>query len=135
MIFLTARIELLIVDDQEDLRRLLKSVFEAAQSQLRIDTAGSLAEAKVMLSQQRYDAVLTDMHMPGGSGLELIAFINAHHPTTATALMSSGPLPRPDGADLSFHKPYAIEAWLASLRLLSDLVVAGRRRTEETKPA
>ncbi|MFS8063398.1 MAG: sigma-54-dependent transcriptional regulator [Luteimonas sp.] len=77
----------LIVDDEHDIRELL--VLTLGRMGLRTDTAANLAAARAQLAQNRYDLCLTDMRLPDGSGIDLVAEISAHHPNTPTAVITA----------------------------------------------
>jgi two-component system response regulator PilR (NtrC family) len=77
----------LIVDDEHDIRELL--VLTLGRMGLRTDTAATVAMARAQLAQGTYDLCLTDMRLPDGSGLELIAEIAAHHPDTPVAMITA----------------------------------------------
>jgi two-component system response regulator PilR (NtrC family) len=63
----------LVVDDEADIRELLDLTL--ARMGLLADCVGSLAEARRMLTIQRYQLCLTDMRLPDGEGLELVRHI------------------------------------------------------------
>jgi len=77
----------LIVDDEHDIRELL--VLTLGRMGLRTDTAASLAQARAQLGRNRYDLCLTDMRLPDGSGIDLVAEIAANHPDTPTAMITA----------------------------------------------
>src|SRR4249919_153720 len=77
----------LIVDDEHDIRELL--VLTLGRMGLRTDTAANLAAARAQLTQHNYDLCLTDMRLPDGSGIDLVAEISAHHPNTPTAVITA----------------------------------------------
>ncbi|MDQ3510297.1 MAG: sigma-54 dependent transcriptional regulator, partial [Pseudomonadota bacterium] len=77
----------LIVDDERDIRELL--VMTLGRMGLRCDTASSLADARSQLAHQRYDLCLTDMRLPDGSGMELVAEISQNHPNTPVAMITA----------------------------------------------
>jgi two-component system response regulator PilR (NtrC family) len=77
----------LIVDDEHDIRELL--VLTLGRMGLRTDTAATVAMAKAQLAQNRYDLCLTDMRLPDGSGLDVIAQIAAQHPDTPVAMITA----------------------------------------------
>lgn len=60
----------LVVDDEPDLRTLYELTL--LREGYRVDAAGTLAEAWQQLEAQRFDAVITDMRLPDGLGLELL---------------------------------------------------------------
>jgi two-component system response regulator PilR (NtrC family) len=77
----------LIVDDEHDIRELL--VLTLGRMGLRTDTAANLAAARSHLASNRYDLCLTDMRLPDGSGIDLVAEISANHPDTPTAMITA----------------------------------------------
>lgn len=64
---------LLIVDDERWILLGLKHIIEQMETAFdRIDMAGHADEALAMMEELRYDLVITDIKMPGISGLEFI---------------------------------------------------------------
>ena len=60
----------LIVDDEPDLRELLRLELEGHGWQ--VEEAANGRDAWRLLQSRDVDVVLTDLRMPGGSGLELV---------------------------------------------------------------
>ena len=77
----------LLVDDEPDLLTLL----EMTLSRMDLDTrsASTLAEARASLEAQTPDLCLTDMKLPDGNGLELIAEIQQRYPDLPVAMMTA----------------------------------------------
>ena len=67
---------ILIVDDDEDLRKLLTRALGGAGR--RIEAASSAAEAMASLSRRAFDVVITDLSMPGEDGLGLMRWATEH---------------------------------------------------------
>ncbi|WP_242102803.1 MULTISPECIES: sigma-54 dependent transcriptional regulator [unclassified Lysobacter] len=84
---MTAPRSVLIVDDERDIRELL--VLTLGRMGLRTDTAATLAEARAQLASGNYDLCLTDMRLPDGSGLDLIAEISSQHPQLPVAMITA----------------------------------------------
>ena len=61
---------LLVVDDEPDLRTLYELTL--LREGYDIETAGSVEEAWMHLKDRTYSAVITDMRLPDGTGLELL---------------------------------------------------------------
>jgi len=62
--------QILVVDDEPDLRTLYELTL--LREGYRVDAAGTLAEAWEQLEAKKFDAVITDMRLPDGLGLELL---------------------------------------------------------------
>ena len=62
----TGQARILIVEDQDDVRRMLATAL-AIEGHL-VDEANSAADGLKCLQQHRYDLVLSDYAMPGGTG-------------------------------------------------------------------
>ena len=77
----------LIVDDEHDIRELL--VLTLGRMGLRTDTAATVAMARAQLAQGSYDLCLTDMRLPDGSGMDVIATIAANYPDTPVAMITA----------------------------------------------
>lgn len=77
----------LIIDDERDIRELL--VMTLGRMGLRCDTAATLADARAQLAANSYDLCLTDMRLPDGSGMDLVAEISQKHPNTPVAMITA----------------------------------------------
>jgi len=66
-----AHFSLLVVDDEPDLRTLYELTL--LREGYDVDTASSVEEALLQLKDRTYSAVITDMRLPDGSGLDLLA--------------------------------------------------------------
>jgi two-component system, NtrC family, response regulator PilR len=62
--------QVLVVDDEPDLRTLYELTL--LREGYRVDAAATLAEAWEQLQAKKFDAVITDMRLPDGLGLELL---------------------------------------------------------------
>jgi two-component system response regulator PilR (NtrC family) len=84
---MTSPRSVLIVDDERDIRELL--VLTLGRMGLRTDTAASVAEARAQLASGSYDLCLTDMRLPDGTGLELVAEIGQRYPALPVAMITA----------------------------------------------
>jgi two-component system, NtrC family, response regulator PilR len=66
---------ILVVDDEPDLRTLYELTL--LREGYRVEAAGDLAQAREQLREKRFDAIITDMRLPDGLGLELIRELGA----------------------------------------------------------
>lgn len=87
MLLMTQNPTCLIVDDETDIRELLTMTLE----RMDVDTysASNIDEAKALLKQRAYALCLTDMQMPGGTGLDLVNYINEFHPGLPVAVITA----------------------------------------------
>ena len=63
----------LIVDDEPDIRELLGITL--GRMGVQASPAANIAEALALLRQENFDLCLTDMRLPDGNGLDLVADI------------------------------------------------------------
>jgi len=77
--------DILIVDDDEVIRDTLK---ELLSEHYMCKTAGTADEAFARLAEKPYDLVLTDISMPGISGLELLGRVLGLYPKMPVIVVS-----------------------------------------------
>ena len=80
------KVSILIVDDEESIRRLLASYLGDSYTCV---TARDAEEAKKLLAASSFNLVLTDITMPGTSGIELCEHINAMYKDTFVIIISA----------------------------------------------
>ncbi|MBC3861407.1 sigma-54-dependent Fis family transcriptional regulator [Undibacterium jejuense] len=83
----TACPRILVVDDEAHLRELLEITL--IKMGLDVDSAENISHARSYLAQKTYSLVLTDMRLPDGSGMELVAEVNALYKTTPIAVITA----------------------------------------------
>jgi two-component system response regulator AtoC len=79
---------LLIVDDDTLIRDTLHELLSPSHE---CHTADRAEQAFAYLEIETYDAVLTDLSMPGLSGRELLNYVQDKHPTTPVIVISGMP--------------------------------------------
>ncbi|MBI5366862.1 MAG: response regulator [Planctomycetes bacterium] len=78
---------ILVVDDEEPIRFMLS---EALQEQgYTVVLASSAEEGITRLGQQRIDVILTDLHLQGLSGLDLLRLVRDHSYDAPVILMTA----------------------------------------------
>lgn len=82
-----AKQRLLIADDNVDLAENLKEILEDEGYAVSVVPAG--AEALEALRGQHFDLVLTDMRMPGLSGMDVLQAVRREFPGVPVALMTA----------------------------------------------
>ena len=79
---------ILIIDDNEEIRRLLRRVLESASHEVL--EAGDGAEGLKCIGSQQMDLVITDIFMPEKDGLEMLREMRKTHPGMKVIAMSGG---------------------------------------------
>lgn len=74
---------LLVVDDEPHIGLLLRLQMESRGYELRLARSLFEARAALLSDAERPDAVLLDLHLPDGSGVDLLREVRAR-PSTAT---------------------------------------------------
>jgi two-component system response regulator PilR (NtrC family) len=77
----------LVVDDEPDLLELVSLTL--GRMSLRTRTASDLNSARRLLKGERFDLCLTDMRLPDGDGLDLVAWIQEHRPSVPVAVITA----------------------------------------------
>lgn len=80
--------KILVVEDDVSLRFAIES-FLSQQSFYEIRSVGDIESAKAELEKGGVDLVLSDVKMPGGTGLDLLNHINKAHDATIVILMTA----------------------------------------------
>src|SRR5437867_11254619 len=78
----------LIVDDDAALLQALPETLRLRMCQVTVETADSAAAALDRIAALDYDAIVTDIKMPGMDGLALLAQIHARQPDTPILLIT-----------------------------------------------
>ena len=113
-------VQVTIVDDDADMRALLRDALRAAGLEVREEPNGErLVES---LERETPTLVVLDKEMPGPNGLDLLAYVSRRHPEVPVILITAfGGAPvateaRRLGATAYFEKPFALSAFVARVR-------------------
>jgi two-component system response regulator PilR (NtrC family) len=79
--------QILVVDDEADIRELLGMTL--TRMGLEAHCAGTTAEALSLLGKHAYELCLTDMRLPDGDGLTVLAHVSKHHPNLPVAVITA----------------------------------------------
>ena len=130
---------ILVVDDDETIRDTLYDLFSEEHD---CQTAETAEQALARLEVDSYDLVLTDISMPGLSGLELLGHVRQKYPDTPVIIISG--ISDQDhaqglirlGAFEYLLKPFRLEVVEKSVKRALDRrrhLLKAPRRTDETK--
>lgn len=120
----------LVVDDEADIREIVRRVLAEVDPALRIEEAADGYEAGIKIGSQRPDLVVMDVRMPRVDGLSLCRSIRQNAATRAIKVIAITAFPEQDiirrmydaGADLCLIKPLQLEHFrLEVLRLLNEV--------------
>src|SRR5271155_4087245 len=109
----------LIVDDELSIQKVLAAMLP--QSAFLSRTAASGAEALRILESEQMDAVISDLQMPGISGMELLAAVRRRYPHVAFLVATGvddiriGVRAMQQGADDYLVKPFDMDIVTVSL--------------------
>jgi len=78
---------ILVVDDDPDVRAFVVSILADAGHD--VCAVGSAYEARRVLARDPIALLLSEVSMPGETGLDLLRFVTHEHPATATLLISA----------------------------------------------
>ncbi|HLM56958.1 MAG TPA: sigma-54 dependent transcriptional regulator [Pyrinomonadaceae bacterium] len=78
---------ILVVDDEESIAEALSLVLEERGH--RVESAKTVGEADALLGGRPFDLVFTDLRLPDGTGIELLARVKANSPETEVILMTA----------------------------------------------
>ncbi len=85
----TSLLQVVVVDDNAPVLRFLQSAFST--NGCLVTTASSAEEALDLLSDHPFDLVVSDIKMPGLSGLDLLRAVKAKQPGTPVVLITGVP--------------------------------------------
>jgi two-component system, NtrC family, response regulator len=79
--------KILVVEDDVALRRVIQT--QIAQMGARVEAAGDVNHALEILRSDSHDLVITDLNLPGVSGLELLKTVRSEYPETTVVIMTA----------------------------------------------
>ena len=130
---------ILVVDDEDDVRFGIHDYL--SRKGFVVDGAGTLADARAVLSARRYDAALVDLTLPDGDGQDLVAEARAAYPDLGIIVVSG----RHDvpsvvetmrrGADNFLTKPVSMADLDVILRKTLELEALRRRQMTQDRLA
>jgi len=80
-------VRVMIIEDDEEMRSLLKDFFE--EEGFETDSVNNGVDALEKLSEDHFDLVITDIRMPGLTGLDILPTIRKLKPETPIIVMTA----------------------------------------------
>jgi two-component system nitrogen regulation response regulator NtrX len=114
---------ILLVDDEWDILDLMEAILESEGHILSKAPDGATALA--LLKNQAFDLVITDMIMPGISGMKVIDHVRENCPVTRVIAMSGGDKIMPSnyleqasasGTTVIIRKPFSLDEFIDAVR-------------------
>ncbi len=115
-----AAVVALLVEDDPTIRAQIQEVL--ADAGFEVMVAGSAEEAIELTDRARATVLVTDVNLPGASGVELAATIRAERPGIGIVFATGdGAVALPeDGATAILRKPYGVAALVRAVRTVID---------------
>jgi DNA-binding NtrC family response regulator len=99
---------ILIVDDEEDFRTVMRQIFESRG--YRVITADNFSDGLLLLEQHKPNLLFLDNKLPDGFGWKNLDYIRTHFPKTEVTLISAFDVPKTSSSSFTIlEKPIAIE--------------------------
>jgi DNA-binding response OmpR family regulator len=117
---------ILLAEDEEGVRAFVRQVLEHAGHTVVVAADADAAERLFRADPGRFDLLLTDVLMPGRTGMELAAAVRAARPDLRVLFMSGfpggpNPLPHPLPAGAALlDKPFSIDRLLHAVAAAVD---------------
>ena len=114
--------KVLLIEDEQELRRSIRAFLQDVG--FLVESANDFPSAMEKAEQYAYDAVLVDITLPKGSGLDIVRMLRKQNPNTGVIIISAkGSLDDKIlgldlGADDYLPKPFHLPELVARLRAL-----------------
>lgn len=112
---------ILLVDDEDTLRALIRTILEGTGNAVAEASNGAKALEICRSREKKFQLLITDISMPGMHGTELAHVTRRLYPRMPIACMTGDRVSDvPSGTDVLLHKPFTGEALLAVVRKLIE---------------
>src|SRR5262249_27126385 len=132
----SARGRVLVVDDEQSMQEFLE-IFLRSEGYDAV-TVGDVAAARAQLESDDFDLVITDLQMPGGSGLDLLRDVQSRAPgdgdtvvivMTAYASTETAIAAMKEGAYDYITKPFKVDA----IRIIVEKAIEKKSLSSENR--
>ncbi len=110
---------ILVVDDYEDDRRLVRKILE--KNGFAVDEASGWKEALLMVKNKKIDLILLDLNMPEVSGYELLGVLRQEKTDKELPIIIYSSMPKNDD-EINVYKPDGFVSKYSSPNELVSLI-------------
>lgn len=132
--------KVLIIDDSYDITRVLRSAIYTIDPKIEVAVTPSAEEATLEISKGGLDLIITDIRLPGISGLELLRKVREKHPDVKIIMMSGmddqdlDKKARGAGADIFLRKPIEMPVFLDTVSEILGFELSKTNSTDGLVP-
>ncbi len=114
--------KILIADDNVQFRTKLASILGGIEGIEIVGKTGNVPGTLKAIRETRPDTIILDIHMPGGSGLDVLAAVKATKPAPMVIMLTVGPRSAYQtksfllGADYFFEKSSDVRRMVSMLK-------------------
>lgn len=116
--------KLLIVEDSKAVSERLRDILSGLPG-VQAEVAGDVCQGMAQFRESKPAIVILDVHLPDGSGLDLLGVIKQEQPSTLVLMFSNytlyGKRCMAEGADYFFDKTMDLERLAATVRHLTEV--------------
>lgn len=124
---------LLIADDNERFRQRLASILNGIPGIEVVDQASHVQEAITAINRIKPDAIILDIHMPGGSGLDVLQAAQLVKPIPVVMILTVGPSSEYREKSLAMGANYFFEKSSDMKKMMATLTQLARRQKKGSK--
>ena len=84
-------LKVLIIDDHDIFRQGLKNIINESYENVKLLEAGNAEEANKLYTKENWDIVITDINLPGRSGIDIVKDLKKNHPDIPVLVLSMYP--------------------------------------------
>ncbi len=85
----TAIGKILVVDDEKNLTLVIQAILEKAGFNIEVFNDSDAALKRLASPETRFDTLVTDLYMPGKTGMDLLAFCQKERPTLPVVMITA----------------------------------------------
>jgi DNA-binding NarL/FixJ family response regulator len=122
--------KILIADDNIRFRTKLASILGEMEGIDIIGQTGDVAETLESIQRMKPDAIILDIHMPGGNGFDVLTVAKANRPAPMVIMLTVGPRSEYQtesfllGADYFFEKSSELRTMAGMLKRMAKKAAA-----------